>query len=422
MPHTVTNADIIARHDQYMSLNYPRYPIAMVRGEGSVLHDADGKQYLDLFAGFGAGILGHCHPDLVRVVTEQAHRLWHAGNLFHTEPQTLAAEQIFKHGFGGRSFFCHSGADANEAAIKLARLYGKKHPGKAKSTASTPGEAYGRYKIISTTGSFHGRTMGTMVATGQPKVREGFEPWPTGYVHVPYNDLPAIAAAIDDETIAILVEPIQGEGGVNVPADGYLQGLRKLADERDLVLIFDEVWTGCGRTGKWFAHQHWNVTPDIMTLAKGVGGGLGVGVMSAGPRVAELYDARQHGVKHATTLGGNCLAMAVTAEIFRVIERDLLLDHATKLGQYAVNRLLAFSHQCPAIKAVRGKGLFIGVDLDPAKTTAFKNATEVVNRCMEQGVLINGTQNTILRIAPSLTITHQQMDEGLDVIERVIRG
>ncbi len=422
MPHTVTNADIIARHDQYMSLNYPRHPIAMVRGEGSVLHDADGKQYLDLFAGFGAGILGHCHPDLVRVVTEQAHRLWHVGNLFHTEPQTLAAEQIFRHGFGGRSFFCHSGADANEAAIKLARLYGKKHPGKARSASSTPGEAYGRYKIISATGSFHGRSMGTMTATGQPKVREGFEPWPTGYVHVPYNNLPAITAAIDDETIAILVEPIQGEGGVNVPADDYLHGLRKLADERDLVLIFDEVWTGCGRTGRWFAHQHWNVTPDIMTLAKGVGGGLGVGVMCAGPRVADLYDAQKHGVKHATTLGGNCLAMAVTAEIFRVIERDLLLDHAAALGRYAVERLLAFSKKCPAISAVRGRGLFIGIDLDPANATAFTNAADVVNRCMEQGVLINGTQNTILRIAPSLTITRQQMDDGLDVMERAISG
>ena len=422
MPHTTTNAQIIQRHDEFMSLNYPRYDIAMVRGEGSVLFDADGRRYLDLFAGFGAGILGHCHPDLVRVVTEQANLLWHAGNLFHTEPQTLAAEQIFKHGFGGRSFFCHSGADANEAAIKLARLYGKKNPGKADATPRAAGEAYGRYKIISTTGSFHGRTMGTMVATGQVKVREGFEPWPTGYVHVPYNDLPAITAAIDDETIAILVEPIQGEGGVNVPADGYLAALRKLADERDLVLIFDEVWTGCGRTGRWFAHQHWNVKPDIMTLAKGVGGGLGVGVMCAGPRVAQLYDAKKHGVKHATTLGGNCLAMAVTAEIFRVIERDGLLDHATQVGTHAVQRLQSFAKKCPAIKAVRGKGLFIGVDLDPSQSAWFKSATDVVNRCMEQGVLINGTQNTILRLAPSLTISQEEMDSGLAVIERVIRG
>lgn len=422
MPDTITNSSIIQEHDAYMSLNYPRYPIAMVRGEGSELYDADGKRYLDLFAGFGAGILGHCHRDLVRVVTEQAQQLWHVGNLFHTQPQNEAAEQIFKHGFGGRSFFCHSGADANEAAIKLARLYGKKHPGKAKATPGEPGAAYGRYKIIATTGSFHGRTLGTMVATGQAKVREGFEPWLPGYMHVPYNDLPAITAAIDDETIAILVEPIQGEGGVNVPDENYLTGLRKLADERDLVLIFDEVWTGCGRTGKWFAHQHWNVSPDIMTLAKGVGGGLGVGVMCAGPRVADLYDARKHGVKHATTLGGNCLAMAVTAEIFRVIERDNLLDHATKLGQHAVDRLRAFSKKCPALKAVRGKGLFIGMDLDPTKTSSFTNANDIVNRCMEQGILINATQNTILRLAPSLTITQKQMDEGLDVIERVIAG
>ena len=420
MSHTTTESttsDIIARHDHYLSLNYPRYPIAMVRGEGCRLWDADGKQYLDLFAGFGGGLLGHCHPDLVKAVTEQASTLWHVGNLFHTEPQTYAAEAISKHGFGGRSFFCHSGADANEAAIKFARLYGKKKPG-----PSAKPQAAGRYKIITATGSFHGRTMGTMVATGQPKVREGFEPLLQGFTHVPFNDLGAIEQAIDDETIAIMLEPVQGEGGVNIPDENYWPSLRKLCDERDLVLICDEVWTGCGRTGQYFAHQHWGIKPDIMTLAKGVGGGLAVGVMCAGPRVAEFYDAKQHGVKHATTLGGNCIAMAATAAIFRVIERDGLLLHAAAMGRHVIQRLQAFSKTHPQIKSVRGLGLFIGIDLDPAKDAWFANASEVVNQCMAKGVLINGTQNTILRLAPPLTATHEELDEGLDVIEAVIAG
>lgn len=412
-----STTDIIARHDHYLSMNYPRYPIAMMRGEGSRLWDADGKPYLDLFAGFGGGLLGHCHRDLVKAVTEQASTLWHVGNLFHTEPQTLAAEAISRHGFGGRSFFCHSGADANEAAIKLARLYGKSKPGSAKPQAAG---GNGRFKIIAAMGSFHGRTFGTMVATGQAKVREGFEPLLPGFTHVPFNDLQAIKAAIDDETIAIMLEPIQGEGGVNIPDDDYWPSLRKLCDERDLVLICDEVWTGCGRTGQYFAHQHWGIKPDIMTLAKGVGGGLAVGVMCAGPRVAELYDARLHGVKHATTLGGNCIAMAATAAIFQTIERDGLLLHAAAMGKHVVQRLKAFAKTHPQVKAVRGMGLFIGIDLDPAKGAWFTSASDIVNQCMAKGVLINGTQNTILRLAPPLIITREELDEGLDVIEAVI--
>ena len=269
---------IIDRHDTFMSINYGRYPIAMATGHGVMLRDADGKEYLDLFAGFGAPVLGHCHPDLVEAVTEQANKLWHVGNLFHTEPQTRAAEAISRFGFGGRSFFCHSGADANEAAIKLARLYGKANPGKS------AGE-FGRYKIISCTKSFHGRSFGTMGATANPKVREGFGPHLPGYANVAYNDITAVEAVLDDETVAIIAEPIQGEGGVNVPDVDYFKQLRALCDDRDLLLICDEVWTGCGRTGKFFAYQHWldetSGGPDIMTLGKGVGGGLAVGVMCA---------------------------------------------------------------------------------------------------------------------------------------------
>ena len=401
-----SQTDILARHDQYLSNNYARFDVAMVRGQGSELWDADGKRYLDLFTGFGATVLGHCHPDLVAAVTEQANRLWHAGNQFHTEPQTRAAEAIANHGFGGRSFFCHSGADANEAAIKLARLYGHANPGRNGQ----------RYKTLSATRSFHGRTFGTMPATGSAKVREGFGPMPPGYANVAYNDIHAMREALDVDTVAILVEPIQGEGGVVLPAADYFQQLRAMCDERDLLLICDEVWTGCGRTGKAFGYQHWGVEPDIMTLGKGVGGGMAVGVMCAQPRIAELYDWQKYGVaKHASTLGGNCLGMAVTAKLFEVIDRDGLLDRAVTLGEHATRRLEAISQRNQVIKDVRGKGLFIGVELDESRS-----GSDVVKACLNRGLVINATQGNVLRIAPAMTIEESQLDEGLAILEDVI--
>ncbi len=410
---TATQA-IIDRHDKGLSFNYGRYPIAMIRGQGAHLWDAEGKRYLDLFAGFGGPLLGHCHADLVEAVTEQAHKLWHVGNLFHTEPQTRAAEAIGTHGFGGLCFFGHSGADANEAAIKLARLHGIARPG-----AGGP-----RFKIVTTLNSFHGRTMGAMTATGQDVVHEGFGPLPAGFVHVPYNDYPAMAAALDDETCGVLIEPIQGEGGVHVPDDDYLPRLRELCDQRDVLLMVDEVWTGCGRTGRYFAYQHWDIEPDTMSLAKGVGGGLPVGVMCASPRVAKYFDYREQGkVVHASTLGGNCLAMAVTAKIFEVLERDRLVERADRLGAHAAERLRAFAASCPAVKAVRGHGLFLGIELDPnAQGAWFDAGKQVVDRCLERGVLINACQDTVLRLAPALTIEQDQFDEGLALVEDVIRG
>ncbi|MEO0514860.1 MAG: aminotransferase class III-fold pyridoxal phosphate-dependent enzyme [Planctomycetota bacterium] len=412
---------IIDRHDTFMSINYGRYPLSIIEGEGCTLRDADGKTYLDLFAGFGAPVLGHCQPDLVDAVTEQAKKLWHVGNLFHTEPQTRAAQYISEMGFGGRSFFCHSGADANEAALKLARLYGKANP--SKSTGE-----FGRYKVISCTKSFHGRSFATMGATANPAVREGFGPHLPGYTNVAYNDLDAIKAVLDNETVAIIAEPIQGEGGVNVPDPDYFKQLRALCDEHDLLLICDEVWTGCGRTGNFFAYQYWldetSGEPDIMTLGKGVGGGLAVGVMCAQPRIAELYNAKtQGGVKHATTLGGNCLSMAVTARIFEVLQRDHLVEHAATLGDAAMDRLRSFAEAHPAVKNVRGRGLFIGVELDTTAEGAwFANAADVVNRCLDQGLLINAAQGNVLRLAPPVTITSDELHRGLDQLERVIAG
>jgi len=404
-----TTKKIIDQAQRFMSPNYPRYPIAMVHGQGCCLTDADGKQYLDLFAGFGAGLLGHCHHDLVAAVTEQANQLWHPGNLVHSEPQIRAAEAIARFGFGGRSFFCHSGADANEAAIKLARLYGKANPGSTEPTTA------GRYKLISMQNSFHGRSFATMGATGQAKVSAGYEPLLTGYSHVPFNDIEAIERHIDGQTVAVIIEPIQGEGGINVPDDDYLPSLRRLCDKHDLLLICDEVWTGCGRTGRYFAHQHWNIEPDIMTLGKGVGGGLAVGVMCAKPQLAELYDAvKQGGVKHATTLGGNCISMAATAAVFKVLDRDKLVSHAEQLGKYAVQRLCKIARQVSSIRNVRGKGLFIGIELD-------KPGKDIVDQCMQQGILINCTGEVVLRLAPPLVISQEQLDRGLNVIEDVLR-
>jgi acetylornithine/N-succinyldiaminopimelate aminotransferase len=260
-----------------------------------------------------------------------------------------------------------------------------------------------------------------MEATGQPKVYEGFGPLVPGHAHVPFNDLSAIESAIDDETVAVLVEPIQGEGGVNVPDDGYLADLRELCDQRDLVLIFDEVWKGVGHTGEYFGHQHWQATPDVMTLAKGVGGGLPVGVTHVSPKFADLFDWRTHGhAVHATTLGGNCLAMAVTATIFEVLHRDQLVGRAKKLGTMITDRLNTFAQNHPIIKDVRGKGLYLGIELDLQGSQKHTSGGDIVKACMDRGVLINAVQGNVLRIAPALIIEDEEIDRGLGVLEEVL--
>lgn len=405
---TSTLPKMIERHDNYMTLNYPRYEIAVAEGRGATFTDHEGKQYIDLFSGFGAGILGHCHPDLVAAGAKQMNKIWHVGNLLHTAPQTKLAKQIADKGFGGRSYFCFSGSDANEAAFKICRLHGQ---GK-------------RHKIISTTKSFHGRGFAAMMATGQDKVRKGFEPWLEGFINVPFNDLTAMEAAIDEETVGIIVEPIQGEGGVNIPDDDYLPGLRKLADQHDLLLIFDEVWIGCGRTGKYFAYQHWNVEPDMLTLGKAIGCGLPVGVMCANEKAAKYFDfTEMQGVMHATTLGGNAVSMAVSNRLFEVLEADDLVQRAAELGEKIMNRFKALQENCQCITSVRGKGLFIGIELNPeAECASFKNGAELVNQCLDQGVLINATQGNVLRLAPPLVIEEDQLEQGLKILEDLIKG
>jgi len=409
---SVNTASILDRAKTVLIGNYGRMPIVMARGEGVYLWDTDGRRYLDLFAGFGGGILGHCHPELVAAATEQARTMWHVGNTFHSIPQTELAERLNKFAFTGQAFFCHSGLEANEAAVKLARLRGASQ-GKAK------------WKVVSLNKSFHGRSLAMISATGNPAVKAGFEPAVPGFTQVDLGDMEQLTGACDDETAAILCEPIQGEGGIHALPTDYAVELRKLCDARDITLIFDEVWTGCGRTGKWFGHQHFTlgasgtgesvtpgrycITPDIMTLGKAIGGGLPVGVMFAKPDIAKLMVPGKHGC----TLGGNPICMAVSKTIFDVIERERLLDHATRLGEHAVKRLRDEPKLRDRISDIRGRGLFLGVEL---KTPPDK----IVERALEKGLIINLTSQKVVRLAPPINITPAEWDTGLDLLIDVI--
>jgi acetylornithine aminotransferase len=394
--------DILERGRQTLIANYARQPIVMDRGEGAFVWDVAGKRYLDLFAGFGGGILGHAHPALVAAVTAQAQHLWHVGNTFHTLPQIELAERLNRHAFPGRAFFCHSGAEANEAACKLARLRG---------VAADPF----RFKIISLQHSFHGRTLAMIAATGNPAVRAGFGPEVAGFDQVEAGDFDALCHAITPEICGIILEPIQGEGGINLYPDGYVQRVRELCDRHKITLIFDEVWTGCGRTGRWFAHQHQRdqhgnaVEPDIMTLGKAIGGGLPVGVMYAKPDIAALLGPGKHGC----TLGGNPICMAAATAVCDVIESEDLPAHAATLGEHAMARLRNESSIRNKIAGVRGRGLFIGVELkDPP--------TQIVERALDRGLIINLTAGKVIRVAPPINIPQDQLDRGLDILVEVI--
>jgi predicted acetylornithine/succinylornithine family transaminase len=394
---------ILDRANKVLIHNYARLPFVMERGEGALLWDADGHKYIDLFAGFGGAVLGHCQPDLVRAVQEQAAKLWHVGNTYHSIPQTELAERLNRFAFPGQAFFCHSGLESNEAAIKLARLRGNQHSPK-------------RWKIVSMHKSFHGRSLAMIAATGNPAVRVGFEPQVPGFSHVDLGDLEGLTGAIDNETAGVIVEPIQGEGGIHPMPIDYAIALRELCDQRGITLIFDEVWTGCGRTGSWFGHQNLKradgsiITPDIMTLGKAVGGGLPVGVMYAKPEIAALLVPGKHGA----TLGGNPICAAASRTIFDVIERDKLLDNATNLGEHAMKRLRDELKPSGKLVEVRGKGLFIGVELkDPPE--------KFVERGVKNGVLLNLTSQKVVRLAPPINIDQKTWDAGLDLAIKTIK-
>lgn len=392
---THSSDQIIALAKKHLIGNYTRYPVCLVRGEGSWVWDAEGKRYLDFFPGWGCGILGHCPPRVVEAVREQVGTLIHVPNTWYTEAQVLLAQAISdRTDFGGMCFFCNSGTEANEAAIKLARLNGK---------------SKGRYKVVTMTGGFHGRTMGALTATAQPKYHAGVEPMLPGFIYAPFGNLDAVAKAIDGETAAVLLEPIQGEGGINLPPAGFLEGLRDLCDANGLLLIFDEVQTGMGRTGKWFAHQHWGVQPDVLTLAKAMAGGVAMGGLVAKPEVAEKLKPGTH----AATFGGNPIASRAALATIETIEQEGLLDRAAQIGEKFQSRFEALKAKCPLVLDVRVKGTMIGIELAV-------EGTSVVNSCLQRGLLINCTHQTVIRLLPAANITDEQIDEGCDILDDVL--
>jgi predicted acetylornithine/succinylornithine family transaminase len=390
----MTSQQTIDLFKQYVIANYTRFSVCLVRGEGSYVWDAEGNRYLDFFPGWGCDLIGHCPPRVVAAVREQVGRLIHVPNTWYTEPQGLLAQALSgRTGWGGQCFFCNSGTEANEAAIKLARLNGKP----------------GRYKIVTMMNSFHGRTLGALSATGQPKYHQGLEPLLAGFQYVPFGDLEAAAKAIDGETCAILVEPIQGEGGINLPPDGYLEGLRELADRHRLMLMFDEVQTGMGRTGKWFTHQHWNVQPDAITLAKALAGGVACGGLVAKPPFAEKLRPGTH----AATFGGNPLACAAALATIETIEADGLLARAEQIGAAFRQRFEALKLRCPWIGEVRVKGAMIGIELS-------LDGAPIVQQCLQRRLLVNCTHGTVIRLLPALNLTDNQLDEGCGILEEVL--
>jgi predicted acetylornithine/succinylornithine family transaminase len=390
----LSSQETIELFRRYVIGNYTRYPVCLVRGEGSVVWDAEGNRYLDLFPGWGCDLLGHCPPRVVAAVRDQVGRLIHVPNTWYTEAQGLLAQALSaRTGWGGQCFFCNSGTEAVEAAIKLARLNGKP----------------GRYKIVTMINSFHGRTLGALSATGQPKYHQGLEPLLAGFSYAPFGDLDAAARLIDGETCAILVEPIQGEGGINLPPAGYLEGLRELADRHQLLLIFDEVQSGMGRTGRWFAHQHWDVPADAVTLAKALAGGIACGGLIARPEVADKLKPGTH----AATFGGNPVACRAALATIETIEADGLLARAEQIGARFRERLEALRSRCPWVQQVRVKGAMIGVELSV-------DGAPLVNQCLERRLLINCTHGTVLRLLPALTLTDDQLAEGCGILEEVL--
>jgi acetylornithine/N-succinyldiaminopimelate aminotransferase len=393
----MTNKEIIALNERYLFPVYARAPIAIVRGQGSRVWDADGTEYLDFFASTVVASLGHAHPNVTRAIVEQAGKILHVSNLHHSEPQAVLAELLCTQSFADRVFLCNSGAEANEAAIKLARKYGADH-------------GDGRFEVLTALGSFHGRTIATITATGQEKVRRGFQPLPEGFRYFPFDDVEALAAAIRPQTIAVLVEPLQGEGGIVVPRPDYLRQVRELCDRHGLLLILDEVQTGMGRTGTLFAYQQSGITPDIMTLAKGLGTGVPIGAMLATERVAASFTAGTH----ASTFGGNPLTCAAAVAVMRTMVQGDVLANCQAQGAYLRTRLQELRSRCVRIRDVRGAGLLLGAELDGP-------GNAVVDACRAAGLLINCTMEKVLRFTPPLVVSREDIDRAVGIVEGVLQ-
>lgn len=386
---SISSEATVALFQKYVIPNYTRYPINLVRGQGCHVWDSEGNRYLDLFPGWGCNLLGHCPPRVVEAVQQQAAALMHVPNTWHTDLQGRWAEMLSECSFGGQAFFCNSGTEANEAAIKLARLHSPKE----------------KYKIVTFEGGFHGRTLGSTAATAQPKCHEGLGPLMAGFTYAPFNDLDAVAQLIDDETCALMIEPIQGEGGIRACEAEFLAGLRALADANELLLIFDEVQTGCGRTGNWFAYQHYGVTPDVMTLAKSLCGGIAGGAMLTTPAIAPSLRPGMH----AATFGGNPIAAGAGIATLETIQQENLLPQARSLSDQFRQRLETLQDTCPIIRDVRIIGLMIGLELSV-------DGGPIVQACLEKKLLINCTQGNVIRLLPAMTMTPEHVDEGCDIL------
>ena len=391
----MTNVEIKNLSDKYVMGTYKRNPIALVKGKGAKVWDADGKEYLDLLAGIAVCGLGHSNPKVVAAIRKQAGILGHTSNLYYNEIQALVAETLVKNSFADKVFFCNSGAEANEAAIKLARRYAFE-------------KMDGRYELITMENSFHGRTLATITATGQKKFQLGFEPLPDGFKYVPFNDAAALEAAISDKTCGVMLEPIQAEGGVNIPAPGYLRAVREICDSKGLLLILDEVQTGMGRTGSLFAYEQFGIKPDIMTLAKALGNGFPVGAMLATDPVASVLVPGTH----ASTFGGNYLAMSACLASLDCLLNDGVLENCRAAGEHFLKKLRGLKRKHKSISAVRGMGLIVAVD-----TSA--DCFEIVGKCLEKGLLVNCTSATTLRFVPPLTIRKSEINKAVGILDEV---
>ncbi|MBA2850497.1 acetylornithine/N-succinyldiaminopimelate aminotransferase [Methanococcus maripaludis] len=389
---TLEKEQIISDEKKYVIGTYGRVPVVLVKGNGMSVFDTDGKEYLDFLAGIGVNNVGHCHPKVVEAIKNQAETLIHVSNIYYNVPQIELAKKLVNLSGLDKAFFCNSGAEANEAAIKLARKYAKAN--------GKEGE------IITMEHAFHGRTLTTITATPKAKYQEGFEPLPTGFKYIPFNDIEALKAGISEKTSAIMIEPVQGEGGIHPADKEYLKAVRKLCDENNIVLIFDEVQCGMGRTGTLFAYEQYGVIPDIVTLAKGLGGGFPIGAMVAKSEIASAFTPGSHG----TTFGGNPLACASSAAALDVISE--LLDNAVEMGEYFKNSLKTLEEKYEFVKEVRSLGLMVGIELT-------FNGSDIVSKMFEKGFLINCTSDTVLRFLPPLIVEKEHIDAMISALDEV---
>jgi predicted acetylornithine/succinylornithine family transaminase len=392
----ITN-DILSDSHHYIMNTYSRQPLVLVKGRGTKVFDSDGREYLDFVTGVAVCNLGHCHPRVVVALQKQAQRLMHVSNHFHNEPQINLAKLLVTHSFADKAFFCNSGTEAVEAAIKLARRYAREIL------------KQDRFEIITMRGSFHGRTYGSLSATAQEKFHKGFEPIVAGFRYVPFNDIGAVEAAMNGHTCAVLVEPVQGEGGVIVPAPSYLKELRDLCNKSNVLLMLDEIQTGMGRTGKLFAYEHAGIKPDVIMLAKGLGGGMPIGALLASDNVSQAFTPGTHG----STFGGNPLACAAAiASIEALIEDNIILPNVAQLGAYFRQGLEKLKQKYSFVRDIRGQGLLIGMELDV-------HGKEIVSACIREGMLINCTMDTVLRFMPPLIVTEEEIDLLIEALDRI---